>query len=69
MSIVNAHIDEPEWSFESSTTTPSGVRVSVTVSVPEHRAWPDVQETAEIIQMANNSVISHIRRSSSGDKL
>lgn len=67
--IPHAEIVEPGWTFESTTTTPSGVRVSVTVFVPEQRAWPDVQETTEIVQMANNTVISHIRRSSSGDSL
>ncbi|MBP2331274.1 hypothetical protein JOF56_011659 [Kibdelosporangium banguiense] len=41
----------PEWTFESTITTPDGLRADVTVTVPQSQAWPDVAEVAEIAQI------------------
>lgn len=53
-----------EWTFESSITTPTGVRVNTTIYVPERVAWTDVLECAEIAQMCANRAVAHIKTSS-----
>jgi hypothetical protein len=61
--VVDAEVLDPEWRFESIITMPDETRVQVIVTVPERVAWADVRETAEIIQMSANGVVSHITRS------
>lgn len=55
-------MSEPEWTFEVLVTTPSGVRTVVTVTVPEHRAWSDVGEVAELAQMCASSASSRLTK-------
>ena len=56
---------DPEWSFQSVITNPVGVRVDVTVYVPERVAGRDVRELAEIAQMMAGGAFGHIERDDS----
>ncbi|MBK1785111.1 hypothetical protein [Prauserella cavernicola] len=63
-SVVDAEIVDPEWRFESAISTPDGVRIRAEVTVPDRLAGADLGEVGELVHMAANKTLSHLRTSS-----
>lgn len=40
--------------FQSSETSPEGIRVTTTITVPEAAQWPDIGDAAEQAQMGTS---------------
>jgi len=53
----------PEWTFETTITDPSGVRITTTVTVPADVAWSDVAECAELTQMGASQTATRVNKS------
>jgi hypothetical protein len=61
-------MDEPDeygrtpWCFEATVTDPSGIRTTVTVTVPLRVAWGDVQECGELAQIGASQTAARITK-------
>jgi hypothetical protein len=61
-------MDEPDeygrtpWRFQTTVTDPSGIRTTVTVTVPLRVAWDDVQECGELAQMGASQTAARIAK-------
>jgi len=53
---------EPEWKFEAAITSPAGVRVVATVTVPQDQVWKDVGEVAELAQMCASQAATRLTK-------
>jgi len=50
----------PEWTFETTITNPSGVRVTTVITVPDEAAWPSVQECGDVAQLAVSQTAARV---------
>lgn len=52
------------WRMESAITDPSGVRVSVAITVPPGKEWDDkaIGDCTEIAQMAASTAMTNIEK-------
>lgn len=52
-----------EWTFRSTVSDPSGIRVTTVVTVPVDVAWDDVRECGELAQMGANHTAGFVNKS------
>jgi hypothetical protein len=61
-------MDEPDeygrtpWRFETTVTDPSGIRTTVTITVPLRVAWGDVPECGELAQMGASQTAARVAK-------
>jgi hypothetical protein len=51
--------------FDARISDPTGLRIDVTITVPEPATWPDVGDAAEIAQMAASRGLAQTRQARS----
>jgi hypothetical protein len=50
----------PEWSFDTSITTPSGIRVSATIYIPEETVIESVMPLVWAVQKATELTVNEL---------
>jgi hypothetical protein len=55
--------DDARWTFRSTVTSPDGVTVVATITVPAAIAWKDVREVSELAQMVASRGLADTMRS------
>lgn len=58
-----AYAVQPEWTFETTVTDLSGIRIQATITVPADAEWNDVRECGELAQMGAHFTLGHVLKS------